>query len=325
MDTIETYMLVDGEYRMVRVTADQILHRNVQEKQQKKKPPPPIPPKPPEAPAVGLLSTTLVHSPVINKILPARIRGTEFNDLLFVGENFVHIVEIQQDVHLRYIGTKSDFGSRIRAAAVVGRRVEETDEPSLPFIKREKLTENESTEPQTLPPQMLVVSLESGELRFFFAEHNHAMSNLNFIESSTSLPLATSTIQQPGKHLSVDPRARAMAVAAMNGTLIIYKLKSRECIEEEFSSDPSNWQPIKEDFPIPVDGVILQMEFLTPPPGDNDHAILMAIVNTEPRVCRIVCYNFDMTKSFRLRPETETVINLRLDHGKSSSSPIWIS
>jgi hypothetical protein len=172
---------------------------------------------------------------------------------------------------------------------------------------------------------MLVVSLESGELRFFFAKHHHAVANLDFFESSTSLPLATSAIQQPGKHLAVDPRARAIAVAAMNGTLIIYKLKSRERIEEEFLSDPRSWQPIEEDFPIPVDGVILQMEFLTPAPSDNDHAILVAIVNTEPRVCRIVCYNFDMTKSFRLWPETETVINLRLDHGKSPNSSICIS
>ena len=325
MDTIETYMLVDGEYRMVRVTADQILNRNSQEKQQKKKA---TPLKSPETPTVGLLSTTLVHSPVINKILPARIRGTEFNDLLFVGENFVHIVEIQQDGHLRYIGTKSDFGSRIRAAAVVGRRVEEQDEPYLPLIKREKLssvTGNESSELQTVSPQMLVVSLESGELRFFFAEQDHATSNLGYFESSTSLPLATSAIQQPGKHLAVDPRARAIAVAAMNGTLIIYKLKSRKRIEEEFRSDPRSWQPIDEDFPIPVDGIILQMEFLTPSSSDNDHAILVVIMNTEPRVCRIVCYNFDMTKSFHLRPEMETVINLRLDHGKSRRSLIWIS
>jgi hypothetical protein len=312
-------MLVDGEYRMVRVTADQILNRNGQEKQ-KKKPPPP---KPPEEPAIGLLSTTLVHSPVINKILPARIRGTEFNDLLFVGENFVHIIEIQQDGHLRYICTKSDFGSRIRAAVVVGRRVEEQDEPYLPFIKKEKLssvTGNESSKPQTVSPQMLVISLESGELRVLFAQHNHTAANLEFFESSTSLPLATSAIQQPGKHLAVDPRARAIAVAAMNGTLIIYKLKCRERIEKEFHFDPHSWQPIEEDFPMPVDGTILQMEFLTPAPDDNDHVILVVLVNTEPQVCRIVCYNFDMTKSFRLRPGTETVINMRLDPGKSRTS-----
>ncbi len=325
MDTIETYMLVDGEYRMVRVTADQILNRNGHEKQKKKAPPP----KPPEEPAIGLLSTTLVHSPVINKILPARIRGTEFNDLLFVGENFVHIVEIQQDGHLRHIGTKSDFGSRIRAAAVIGRRVEEQDEPYLPFIKREKLnsvTDNESSEPQTVSPQMLVVSLESGELRAFFAEYDHTTTNLRFFESSTTLPLATSAIQQPGKHLAVDPRARAIAVASMNGTLIIYKLKCRERIEEEFHSDSHSWQPIGEDFPIPVDGIILQMEFLTPAPDDNDHATLVVIVNTEPQVCRIICYNFDITTSFRLHPGTETVINLQLEHGRSQPSfQIWIS
>lgn len=324
MDTIETYMLVDGEYRMVRVTADQILNRNDQEKQKKKVPPP----KPPEAPVLGLLSTTLVHSPIINKILPARIRGTEFNDLLFVGENFVHIIEIQQDGHLQYIGTKSDFGSRIRAAAVVGRRVEDQDEPYLPFIKREKLssvTDNKSSMLQTVSPQMLVVSLESGELRILFAQHNHTVANLVFFESSTSLPLASSTIQQPGKHLAVDPRARAIAVAAMNGTLIIYKLKCRERIEEEFRSDPHSWQPIEEDFPMPFDGIIMQMEFLTPAPDDNDHAILVVIVNTEPHVCRIVCYNFDMTKSFHLHPETEKVIDLRLDHGKSQTSFIWIT
>jgi len=37
------------------------------------------------APVYGLLSKTLIHSPVVKKILPARIRRQDLNDVVFIG------------------------------------------------------------------------------------------------------------------------------------------------------------------------------------------------------------------------------------------------
>jgi hypothetical protein len=33
----------------------------------------------------GILTRTLVHSPVVKQILPARIRGVDLNDVVFIG------------------------------------------------------------------------------------------------------------------------------------------------------------------------------------------------------------------------------------------------
>jgi hypothetical protein len=38
-----------------------------------------------DPPAYGLLSRTLIHSPVVKKILPARIRRPDLNDVIFIG------------------------------------------------------------------------------------------------------------------------------------------------------------------------------------------------------------------------------------------------
>jgi hypothetical protein len=37
------------------------------------------------APDVGILSQTIVRSPIINHILPVRMRGLEHNDVAFIG------------------------------------------------------------------------------------------------------------------------------------------------------------------------------------------------------------------------------------------------
>jgi hypothetical protein len=38
-----------------------------------------------DPPVFGLLSRTLIHSPVVKKIFPARIRRPDLNDVVFIG------------------------------------------------------------------------------------------------------------------------------------------------------------------------------------------------------------------------------------------------
>jgi len=40
-------------------------------------------------PGYGLMSRTLVHSPVIKQIIPARIRNRGLNDVAFIGVNSI--------------------------------------------------------------------------------------------------------------------------------------------------------------------------------------------------------------------------------------------
>jgi len=43
------------------------------------------PPKIIEAPVLGILTQTVVPSPLANWILPVRARGSHFNDVAFIG------------------------------------------------------------------------------------------------------------------------------------------------------------------------------------------------------------------------------------------------
>ena len=42
----------------------------------------------PEVPTCGILSTTIVESPVIQWVLPVRLRSQDSNDVAFVGVSF---------------------------------------------------------------------------------------------------------------------------------------------------------------------------------------------------------------------------------------------
>lgn len=44
-----------------------------------------------QPPGYGLLSRTLIHSPVVKKILPARVRRPDLNDVVFIGVGTVTV------------------------------------------------------------------------------------------------------------------------------------------------------------------------------------------------------------------------------------------
>lgn len=312
MDTIETHIFQNGEYVATRVSAVEILRR-AREANQKEQT---VVTKQPTPAAIGLLSTTLVPSPVVNQILPARIRGSAFNDLLFVGEDFVHVVQIQPDGRLQYVGTKSDFGSRIRAAAIVGKRLEDHDDAFPPFLKTESPSTSEEDAPvdgSMLPLQMLVVSLASGELQFLFASYSRDWDSLTFFKSRVQLPLGRIPLLQTGRHLVVDPLSRAIAVGSVGGTIIVHKLKQRDRLEQDFQSHDFGWNPVEDDLSIDTRGIVLQMAFLAPRSSDEHHALLAAIVNDQAGVCRIRCYEIDLTHSFH---NVSPTFDYRLEDGK---------
>lgn len=308
METIETHVFQDGEYVATRLSAAEIIRRARKEKTEQM-----VVPKHPVPPAIGLLSTTLVSSPVVDRIIPARIRGSAFNDLLFIGEDFIHVVEIQLDGHLQYVGTKSDFGSRIRAAAIVGKRLEEHDDYP-PFLKSESSSASE--EHALLPPQMLVVSLASGELQFLFASYSRDRDSLRFFQSRIQLPLGRVPLLQTGRHLVVEPLSRAIAVGSTGGTIVVHKLKPHDQLEQEFGSQNSSWNPVEDDLTIDTRAIVLQMAFLSPPPSDKHHAMLAAVVNDQVGVCRIRCYEIDLTESLR---DVSPIFDYRLEDGMITS------
>jgi hypothetical protein len=159
---------------------------------------------------VGVLSRTLVRSPAVQWIYPARIRHKDKNDTLFIGGDYVQIRQLLPHNQLYDIATKADFGSPIRAARVFGEERRPAASVLKWVVKQEPLDDNESMaidgEPtHTLPPQILALTLESQKLVFLFAIEG-PLNKINFICRTRELPVLDSYPHLYGKHLAVDPK-----------------------------------------------------------------------------------------------------------------------
>jgi hypothetical protein len=78
---METRVLVNGEWVTRRVDVDDVLrHHDAKENGHR-----PQQPSTQKAPFRGLLTQTVVQSPLANHILPVRLRDLDHNDVAFVG------------------------------------------------------------------------------------------------------------------------------------------------------------------------------------------------------------------------------------------------
>lgn len=151
---------------------------------------------------VGLLSHTLVSSPIIQWILPAHLRSKDQNDVVFVGERHLQIKEAVSGVHLEEVTTKNDFDSCIMAAKVINVSTE------LPWEEEMKLAASNSTLRassdlrQDLPPQILVLSLASKELVFLYFSN----ASGQFVYHRRPLPNDVSAFERFGRNIAVEPR-----------------------------------------------------------------------------------------------------------------------
>lgn len=173
----------------------------------------------PKPPTFGILTQTLVRSPVIRYIIPARIRHQKYNDVLFIYSNHIEIKEIvTQDylpdlsIELRDIAVKSDFDSPIRAARIFGSPRKITPSVQEPtgidaIIKNEESSPGDDTDQYHVgtPPQILVLSLQSKKLVFLFAFHDSSEA-VHFLSSERLLPSHAVHNEQLGEHLAVDPK-----------------------------------------------------------------------------------------------------------------------
>lgn len=181
----------------------------------------------PEKPSMGILTKTLVRSPVINRIIPARVRHKTMNDVLFISATSVTIKEAKGDYALHEIATKSDFDSTIKSARIIGEQRELTrDDSSFSLLRNHKywlnlcaneyddqldqrdLQHHATLEHRELPPQILVLALESDRLVFLCAVSGSA-EHPELFTSQKALPAPTSPLQSLGELIAVDPQCVA--------------------------------------------------------------------------------------------------------------------
>ncbi|KAK1062122.1 hypothetical protein LTR74_010555 [Friedmanniomyces endolithicus] len=223
--------------------------------------------------AVGILTRTVVRSPVIHWILHARLRHKNLNDAVLVGSDFVHIRQVGHQGHLEHIATKGDFDAQIRAATVFRIDPDPLDEDFIVKVEDRGALQTTSV----VPPDLLVLTLSTHDIVFIYLKVRDD-GTWHFESQTLPVPIFDRILFQPGEHVAVDPHFRALAVAANEQQVVIYAAKPRERIAQEIRDGDQNWCPIAAQRPLQVEGVIQHIDFLIPPDDDDDHIILLLVV-----------------------------------------------
>ncbi|GAB0133592.1 hypothetical protein EsDP_00001998 [Epichloe bromicola] len=263
----------------------------------------------PDPPSCGILSRTIVESPIVHWILPARLRSEAHNDIAFIGDHFVQISELRRDGQVHEVARKSDFRFRIRGAAVIGDSLQhglDDDDPANTVksededtLMQDPFETGDAAQVQAPPPQLLVLILENGDTVYICLRRNQD-STLDFVVNKHEGP---KNLAYLGYHLSVDPSSRYMAAASPDGILVIYELRSMQDIHERYRLKGS-LEPVKSTRIRAIQGVIHKLEFLYPRPEDDYHIILLLIVTRKDRtlaepVSRMVTYEWEVGDSLK--------------------------
>ncbi|KAK0819352.1 hypothetical protein LTR75_002121 [Friedmanniomyces endolithicus] len=222
--------------------------------------------------AVGILTRTVIRSPVIHWILHARLRHKRLNDAVLVGSDFVHIRQVGHQGHLEHIATKDDFDAQIRAATVFRIDPDPLDEDFIVKVEDRGALQTTSV----VPPDLLVLTLSTHDIVFIYLKVRDD-GTWHFESQTLPVPIFDRILFQPGEHVAVDPHYRALAVAANEQQVVIYAAKPRERIAQEIRDGDQNWCPVAAQRPLQVEGVIQHIDFLIPP-DDDDHIILLLVI-----------------------------------------------
>ncbi|POS85524.1 hypothetical protein EPUL_001191 [Erysiphe pulchra] len=229
----------------------------------------------------GILTQTVIHSPLVNQILVARFRQSTVNDdVAFIGSDFVQIKELHQDGFLYDVIRKDGFGSRIRNAQVVGslREFEKESEATfdddesihLDFTKQSPL-HNRSK----LPPQFLALQLYSGIL-IFIGILIDEQGKSKWISSQHKIAKSANNLQA-GMHFVVDPSAQYLAIGCSEAILTILSLFNRRSLEKQYEI-ANQLQFVEKEYQVLTDGAILKMDFLHPDTTEQMKTYLLLII-----------------------------------------------
>lgn len=157
----------------------------------------------PEPPKTGLFTQTMIPSPIIQWILPARLRSRHRNDVAFIGERRLQIKEAQQGAHLEDAVAKTDFDANIRAAKVIDVGTELPWESQMKLGTGNTSMSNDSEMQDDSPSQILLLSLDSRELAFIYYSELNGGQVVHF---HRPLPSDVSSFERFGHNIAVDPR-----------------------------------------------------------------------------------------------------------------------
>ena len=160
------------------------------------------------SPALGVLTTTIVHTPIIKWAFAARIRHIRQNDAILIRESSIEIKRYTEDYRLQSVAFKSDFEGCIQAAQIIGPPRPPSDAKSREeaINSKESSTEDPAMS-STVPPQMLALVLrtESEWSLYILFAYNGSFQEVRFVTYRHSLPPSNEITAQLGERVAVDP------------------------------------------------------------------------------------------------------------------------
>ena len=159
--------------------------------------------------APGILTKTLVHSPVIKRIFAAQIRQDHCNDIVLIRERCIEIQQCSQDGHLEEVALKADLEGSVKAAEIVGAsRTLNTSMSPDDDIKSDESLHAEVNKIFKVPPQMLALILESRSeqsLLILFAFHDDSQA-IRFASFKHPTSPSIRPSRKLGGYLAIDPQ-----------------------------------------------------------------------------------------------------------------------
>ena len=253
---------------------------------------------------VGILSRTIHYSPVVQFILSAKIRHKVLKDVIFVGETFIQVREFLPSGMLTDPLASEDLGSQILTAKVISTLDPEPIQQEILAQQendelRERLRREGTSEP---PSEMVVLTTKAGEIIYVYAKYQPD-DKTSLICGRKALLTDVSVLERYGQHVAVSPKARAMAVAPSTTCCALMSLKNLQDLQQQIEHydplRPLKFVPTLADHFIPIEGLIRNIEFLQPFPGQEHHVILLLLLIIGGQT-KLVLYKWDN----RLGPRT---------------------
>ncbi|CAJ2514245.1 Uu.00g023640.m01.CDS01 [Anthostomella pinea] len=299
MATLQNHHFVNGQWVSEEIPVHDLAKPSVRPQPRLERQPAPKPP------VCGVLTKTIIESPIIRWALPVQLRSSRHIDVALVGDHGVQICELGRYRQLHEVAWKNDFGSRIRNALVMGnplypfglqKGTEDSTQPTQENSDTEMMNSgnpiSEFKSEETQFQQLLVLVLESGQVVFLFMQPTSAGS-WEFV--STIHTIKGQRLVNPGYHMAIDPSSRYLTLACSENLFIMYQLEQVKTLRLQHSREQP-LQPIMTTQARAVKGIIHKIEFLHPLPH-NDGQVILLIIMIQAEVSKLAIYEWGSTES----------------------------